>query len=264
MFPFFLYLILLSSFYPAFFFLLSVSLLSLLDSSFFNLFSLLSLLHSSFFYLLPLLSPAFFFLPSVSLLSLLHFSFFSLLSQMHSSFFSLFSLLFVPFTSRPAPLFPTERFQMVMLNSTVNTLDVCEVCGSYQCPYCPIYSSAPSLNLPNVGFLISVALVTYAYQVFSESRSFAGSRWPGGSGSGGVWWEYSVWILNRRHNECVCDFFGPFCCVENRNLWIFRFSFPLMEIMLDNRLIQALSGFRTWFKSEISSRKTLWVSVLIL
>ncbi|ROT83360.1 hypothetical protein C7M84_023454 [Penaeus vannamei] len=80
-----------------------------------------------------------------------------------------------------------ERFQMVMLNSTVNTLDVCEVCGSYQCPYCPIYSSAPSLNLPNVGFLISVALVTYAYQVFSESRSFAGSRWPGGSGSGGVW-----------------------------------------------------------------------------
>ncbi|XP_063601843.1 CD109 antigen-like [Penaeus indicus] len=80
-----------------------------------------------------------------------------------------------------------ERFQMVMLNSTVNTLDVCEVCGSYQCPYCPIYSSAPSLNLPNIGFLMSVALLTYVYQVFSESRSFAGSRWPGGSSSGSVW-----------------------------------------------------------------------------
>ncbi|XP_047481542.1 CD109 antigen-like [Penaeus chinensis] len=80
-----------------------------------------------------------------------------------------------------------ERFQMVMLNSTVNTLDVCEVCGSYQCPYCPIYSSAPSLNLPNIGFLISVALLTYVYQVFSESRSFTGSKWPGGSGRGSVW-----------------------------------------------------------------------------
>ncbi|XP_042213472.1 CD109 antigen-like [Homarus americanus] len=62
-------------------------------------------------------------------------------------------------------LYQPERFQMVMFNSTVGSLDICEVCGSYQCPYCPIYSSGPSLNLPPLGILLSVAIVTYIYQV---------------------------------------------------------------------------------------------------
>ncbi|KAK3858623.1 hypothetical protein Pcinc_035182 [Petrolisthes cinctipes] len=59
-----------------------------------------------------------------------------------------------------------ERFQMVMLNSSVNTLDVCEVCGSYQCPYCPVFSSGPTLNLPSLLTLVSsVLLVTLLWQV---------------------------------------------------------------------------------------------------
>ncbi|KAK7085756.1 hypothetical protein SK128_008452, partial [Halocaridina rubra] len=57
-----------------------------------------------------------------------------------------------------------ERFQMVVMNSTLTTLDVCEVCASYQCPYCPIYSSTPELNLPHLGVLLSAALIPYLYQ----------------------------------------------------------------------------------------------------
>ncbi|XP_069979705.1 CD109 antigen [Penaeus vannamei] len=38
-------------------------------------------------------------------------------------------------------LFAPEHFEMVMINATpLALLDICEVCGSYQCPYCPIYS----------------------------------------------------------------------------------------------------------------------------
>lgn len=38
----------------------------------------------------------------------------------------------------------TERFVQVLVNSTpLHVLNVCEVCGSYQCPYCPHYSTAP-------------------------------------------------------------------------------------------------------------------------
>ncbi|KAK3859992.1 hypothetical protein Pcinc_033930 [Petrolisthes cinctipes] len=45
-------------------------------------------------------------------------------------------------------LFAPEHFEMVMINSTpLALLDVCEVCGSYQCPYCPAYSSAWSLHI---------------------------------------------------------------------------------------------------------------------
>uniref|UniRef100_A0A0P5QML6 Macroglobulin complement-related protein n=1 Tax=Daphnia magna TaxID=35525 RepID=A0A0P5QML6_9CRUS len=37
-----------------------------------------------------------------------------------------------------------EHFEMVVFNSTpLYVLDICEVCGSFQCPYCPYFSSAP-------------------------------------------------------------------------------------------------------------------------
>nr|XP_045598849.1 CD109 antigen-like [Procambarus clarkii] len=40
-------------------------------------------------------------------------------------------------------LFAPEHFEMIMINATpLALLDICEVCGSYQCPYCPIYSAA--------------------------------------------------------------------------------------------------------------------------
>jgi CD109 antigen len=33
---------------------------------------------------------------------------------------------------------------MIIFNSTpLYVLDICEVCGSYQCPYCPYFSGSP-------------------------------------------------------------------------------------------------------------------------
>ncbi|XP_064122031.1 thioester-containing protein 1 allele S1-like [Macrobrachium nipponense] len=41
--------------------------------------------------------------------------------------------------------FAPEHFQTTVINATpLAVLDICEVCGSYQCPYCPSYSSAPA------------------------------------------------------------------------------------------------------------------------
>ncbi|XP_043206412.1 CD109 antigen-like [Amphibalanus amphitrite] len=46
--------------------------------------------------------------------------------------------------------FAPERFEQQILNSTeLNVIDVCQVCGSYQCPYCPWYSGAAG-RLPGV------------------------------------------------------------------------------------------------------------------
>ncbi|KAK8397836.1 hypothetical protein O3P69_004560 [Scylla paramamosain] len=56
-----------------------------------------------------------------------------------------------------------ERFQTLLINSTVNSLDICEVCGSYQCPYCPIYSSAHKLNQLPVAPLLFVVFLVYSY-----------------------------------------------------------------------------------------------------
>lgn len=65
-----------------------------------------------------------------------------------------------------------ERFQMLMLNSTVNSLDICEVCGSYQCPYCPIYSSAFTLAPPPFVALVLVFLVSFASQLLAPTSTF--------------------------------------------------------------------------------------------
>ncbi|XP_045124583.1 C3 and PZP-like alpha-2-macroglobulin domain-containing protein 8 [Portunus trituberculatus] len=45
-------------------------------------------------------------------------------------------------------LFAPEHFETTVINSTsLAALDICEVCGSYQCPYCPYYSGrAPHLH----------------------------------------------------------------------------------------------------------------------
>lgn len=55
----------------------------------------------------------------------------------------------------------TEHFEMQMVNSTVlHVLNICEVCGSYQCPYCPFYSSA-SLASASALLLSLAAAVVY-------------------------------------------------------------------------------------------------------
>lgn len=58
-----------------------------------------------------------------------------------------------------------ERFQMVLINSTTNSLDICEVCGSYQCPYCPAYNSAQRGSLPQVVLLLFAAVFLCANNV---------------------------------------------------------------------------------------------------
>ena len=54
--------------------------------------------------------------------------------------------------------FAPERFEQQILNSTeLNVIDVCQVCGSYQCPYCPWYSGAAT-RLPG---LLVLAILCY-------------------------------------------------------------------------------------------------------
>ena len=57
------------------------------------------------------------------------------------------------------PLRP-ERFFVRTFNATsLYILSICEVCGSYQCPYCPFYSSAPFL-LPSINWaVLTIAIV---------------------------------------------------------------------------------------------------------
>ena len=54
-----------------------------------------------------------------------------------------------------------ERFQMVMFNSSTRSLDVCEVCASYQCPYCPIYSHGVAMQTLQVSVMFLICLVVY-------------------------------------------------------------------------------------------------------
>ncbi|MPC71496.1 hypothetical protein E2C01_065774 [Portunus trituberculatus] len=61
---------------------------------------------------------------------------------------------------------------MVMINATpLALLDICEVCGSYQCPYCPIYSTAPSVSSPWLLMLLLFALSLLLSPPHHESRS---------------------------------------------------------------------------------------------
>merc|ERR1711894_409925 len=54
------------------------------------------------------------------------------------------------------PLRP-ERFFVRTFNATsLYILSICEVCGSYQCPYCPFYSAA---NLPYLNWSIILPLI---------------------------------------------------------------------------------------------------------
>jgi len=56
------------------------------------------------------------------------------------------------------PLRP-EKFYVKTFNATsLYILSICEVCGSYQCPYCPFYSGAPSVHPSSIFILILVIL----------------------------------------------------------------------------------------------------------
>merc|ERR1712001_374383 len=52
-----------------------------------------------------------------------------------------------------------ERFFVRTFNATsLYILSICEVCGSYQCPYCPFYSSA-NISLLNWAMIMPLVLV---------------------------------------------------------------------------------------------------------
>ncbi|XP_076069453.1 CD109 antigen-like [Oratosquilla oratoria] len=54
-----------------------------------------------------------------------------------------------------------ERFETVMINTTpLAALDICEVCGSYQCPYCPYYSGRASKTRP---YLVALWGLTFFF-----------------------------------------------------------------------------------------------------
>ncbi|XP_018026938.1 complement C5 [Hyalella azteca] len=69
-----------------------------------------------------------------------------------------------------------ERFQVVMFNSSTFSLDICEVCGSYQCPYCPIYSTASTATTSTAAILLLVLLYCYSYCCCSTSTRLYGRR----------------------------------------------------------------------------------------
>lgn len=57
-------------------------------------------------------------------------------------------------------IFPSpELYQVELLDMSSVTLDICQVCGSYQCPNCPIlsYYSSPASSprpLPHLQLLV--------------------------------------------------------------------------------------------------------------
>lgn len=58
-----------------------------------------------------------------------------------------------------SPFLP-EHFETTMINATsLSALDICEVCGSYQCPYCPSYSGRSSTLLPHHTLLLLLPML---------------------------------------------------------------------------------------------------------
>lgn len=56
-----------------------------------------------------------------------------------------------------------ERFIQVLVNSTpLHVLDICEVCGSYQCPYCPHYNTAATIAASYLVILTGIVLLIYS------------------------------------------------------------------------------------------------------
>merc|ERR1739846_163237 len=52
-----------------------------------------------------------------------------------------------------------ERFFVRTFNATsLYILSICEVCGSYQCPYCPFYSNQPTKQ-PTVTLILAMLLL---------------------------------------------------------------------------------------------------------
>ena len=106
-----------------------------------------------YFYPTPLFNP-------IDLLALSHLTCLS-----NDSLLSLslsLSLCFLP----PPPCF-IERFNETMVNAySLYVLSICHVCGSYQCPYCPIFSSSPLASIINTPVLVILIICS----IFNYTR----------------------------------------------------------------------------------------------
>ncbi|XP_068239791.1 CD109 antigen-like [Palaemon carinicauda] len=69
--------------------------------------------------------------------------------------------------------FAPEHFQTTVIDaSPLSILDICEVCGSYQCPYCPSYSSAPTDGAPSWAQVLLPVGAHLAQWLLSPARIF--------------------------------------------------------------------------------------------
>ena len=60
------------------------------------------------------------------------------------------------------PLRPEKFFVKTFNATSLYILSICEVCGSYQCPYCPFYSGSPSVQ-PSSIFILILLIVTLTW-----------------------------------------------------------------------------------------------------
>lgn len=64
----------------------------------------------------------------------------------------------------------SERFNESLFDALPTyTLNICEVCGSSQCPYCPIYNAATLLATP-AGFLLIASLIVTITRYFRTQQ----------------------------------------------------------------------------------------------
>lgn len=55
-----------------------------------------------------------------------------------------------------------ERFNESLFDSLdTYVLDICRVCGSYQCPYCPIFASSPKLISPSKAVISTMTFISF-------------------------------------------------------------------------------------------------------
>ncbi|GAB6022547.1 hypothetical protein CHUAL_006653 [Chamberlinius hualienensis] len=75
-----------------------------------------------------------------------------------------------------------ERYNETIFHAyNIYVMDICQVCGSYQCPYCPYYSGS-SVNFANIALLIACTLSVILYSggaddwIYFRSTKFFKSR----------------------------------------------------------------------------------------
>ncbi|XP_076370636.1 CD109 antigen-like isoform X2 [Tachypleus tridentatus] len=63
-----------------------------------------------------------------------------------------------------------ERYNQTIFDaSSLYFLDICDVCGSYQCPYCPVYTSSANF-LHQIDRMLIFVLMFFVYSVLSDSK----------------------------------------------------------------------------------------------